>query len=211
MRRKTKKKDRIRTEGSGSLSAGKRRTDKLHRESRHGINNGCFDNDGYSIVELIIVIAIIALIISTVFYSVTMVFSANAKSCANAIQRAIGDCKVTTMGKSKAYMELYRDTDQNVYTKMYIWDKAAGDYTKGEPQKVGTSRVYVGYKQKGGTETELLAGSKIKIGFDRATGGFTDKGVSGLALYETIYVVGGSKNYEITLTEITGKSEVVVK
>lgn len=210
MRRKTKKKDRIRTEGSGSLSAGKRRTDKLHRESGYGINNGCFDNDGYSIVELIIVIAIIALIISTVFYSVTMVFSANAKSCANAIQRAIGDCKVTTMGKSKAYMELYRDTDQNVYTKMYIWDKAAGDYTEGEPQKVGTSRVYVGYKPKDGSETELLSGAApIEIWFDRATGGFQADGSGNL--YEIIYVQGGSKSYEITLTKLTGKSEVVVK
>ena len=74
-------------------------------------------------VELIIVIAIIALIISTVFYSVMMVFSANAKSCANDIQRSIGDCKVTTMGRASAYMTLYRDAaNENVYTKMYIWE-----------------------------------------------------------------------------------------
>ncbi|MDE5718505.1 MAG: type II secretion system protein, partial [Lachnospiraceae bacterium] len=62
-------------------------------------------------VELIIVIAIIALIISTVFYSVVMVFGANAKSCANNIQRAIADCKVTTMGRSSAYI-LYKSTSQ---------------------------------------------------------------------------------------------------
>lgn len=210
MRRKTEKKDRIRTEGSGSLSARKRRTDKLHRESGYRINSECFNNNGYSIVELVIVIAIIALIISTVFYSVIMVFSANAKSCANDIQRTIGDCKVTTMGKSKAYMELYRDTDQNVYTKMYIWDKGAGDYVEAEPQKVGTSRVYVAYKPKGGAETELLAGgTPIEIWFDRATGGFKEDGSGNL--YEIIYVQGGSKSYEITLTKLTGKSEVIAK
>ena len=160
-----------------------------------------------------IVIAIIAIIISTVFYTVIIVFSANAKSCANDIQRAIGDCKVTTMGKSKADMELYRDTDQNVYTKMYIWDKAAGDYTEGEPQKVGTSRVYVAYKRKvdpAGTETELLSGAApIEIWFDRATGGFKEDGSGNL--YDIIYVKGGSKSYEITLTALTGKSEVIAK
>lgn len=176
-------------------------------------NNDCYpkkNNAGYSLIELVIVIAIIALIISTVFYSVVMVFGANAKSCANNIQRAIGDCKVTTMGKSAAYMELYRDTDQNVYTKMYIWDSSSADYKEAEPQKVGTGRVYVGYVPDGGTETELLAGGdKIQIRFDRASGGFAEDAVSG-DIYTMIRVQAGSKNYEITLTKLTGKSEVTL-
>ena len=162
------------------------------------------DNRGYSLVELIVVIALIALIVSTVFYSLIMVFSANAKSCANDIQRAIADCKVTTMGRSSAYMELYRDTDQNVYTRMYVM--SSGTYVPSEPQKVGTSRVYVAYVPKGGIETELLAGDKIEIRFDRASGGFTKDGSGNI--YEKLHVQGGSKNYEIVLTELTGKSEV---
>ena len=72
------------------------------------------NNSGYSLVELIIVIAIMAVLIGTVFYSITMIFGANAKTCANNIQRAIADCKVTTMGKKEAYMELYRDAEGNV-------------------------------------------------------------------------------------------------
>lgn len=167
------------------------------------------NNKGYSLVELVIVIAIIALIISTVFYSVVMVFGANAKSCANNIQRAIADCKVTTMGKSSAYMELYRDTDQNVYTKMYVMDSSS-TYVEAEPQKVGTGRVYVAYTpvtpSGPGAETELTAGNKIEIRFDRATGGFAKD--AGGKTYEKIHVQAGSKNYEIVLTELTGKSEV---
>lgn len=195
------------------MVAGKRKESKLHRgdvcgrENRQKYNRCCQkDNRGYSLVELVIVIAIIALIISAVFYSVIMVFSANAKSCANNIQRAIADCKVTTMGKSSAYMELYRDTDQNVYTRMYVMDNGSGSYVPSEPQKVGGSRVYVAYTPKGGAETELLAGDKIEIMFDRASGGFAKN--SGGDLYELIHVQGGSKNYEIVLTELTGKSEV---
>lgn len=174
------------------------------------MNNGRYskDNRGYSLVELIIVIAIIALIISTVFYSVMMVFSANSKSCANNIQRAIADCKVTTMGKASAYMELYRDgTDQNVYTRMYVMDSGSGAYVPSDPQKVGTSRVYVAYTPKGGSETELTAGTKIEIRFNRASGGFAEDKVSG-DIYEKLHVQGGSKKYEIVLTELTGKSEV---
>lgn len=158
-------------------------------------------------VELVIVLAIIAVIMSGVFYSIILIFSANAKSTANDIQRAIGDCKVATMGKSKAYMELYRDAgNENVYTKMYIWDNSAGAYTESEPQKVGPRQVTVAYQPKGGSRLELLAGSKIEIWFDRATGGFKADGSGNL--YEIIYVEGGSKKYEITLTALTGKSEV---
>ena len=185
-----------------------RKTDKLHKGWRDRLrNNRCYENNnnGYSIIELIIVLAIIAIIISTVFYSIILVFSANAKSCANNMQRSIGDCKVTTMGKSAAYMELYRDADQNVYTRMYVMD-SGGSYVPSEPQKVGTSRVYVAYTPEGGAETELLAGDKIEIRFDRASGGF-EEDASG-NIYEKLHVQGGSKKYEIVLTKLTGKSEV---
>ncbi len=169
--------------------------DKLHN-----------DNRGYSIIELIIVLAIIAIIMGTVFYSIILIFSANAKSCANNIQRSIGDCKVTTMGKADAYMELYRN-DDGIYTRMHVTE-SDGTVTDGEPQKVGTNKVEVGYiaKDSGGAETPLMPGSSIEIRFDRSSGGFK-AGTSGV-LYEELYVRGGSKNYAIVLTELTGKSEV---
>lgn len=163
-------------------------------------------------IELIIVLAIIAVIMSTVFYSVILVFSANAKSTANDIQRSIGDCKVTTMGKSSAYMKLYRDSaNENVYTQMYV-QVSGGSYPYppyGEAQKVGTRRVAVKYKAQGGTETELLSGDEIEIWFDRATGGFADN--ASHTFYEYIRVEGGSKNYKITMTKLTGKSEVAAE
>lgn len=156
--------------------------------------------------ELVIVMAIIAVIMSTVFLSIILIFSANAKSTANDIQRAIGDCKVTTMGRSEAYMELYRDSSNNhVYTKMYIWDAGAGAFVELEPQKVGPKKVNVKYVLDG-TEFELLAGRKVEIWFDRATGGFKED--SGGKFCNKIIVEGGSKKYEITLTRLTGKSEV---
>lgn len=161
-------------------------------------------------IELVIVMAIIAAIMSTVFFAIILIFSANAKSTANDIQRSIGDCKVTTMGRSAAYMELYRDaSNENVYTKMYVWDNSAGDYVESEPQKVGPKKVTVAYKEKSGSRTELSAGDRIQIWFDRATGGFKPDGSGNL--YEIIYVEGGSKKFEITLTALTGKSAVTAK
>lgn len=171
---------------------------KFKRNHKNKLHN---NNSGYSIIELIIVLAIIAIIMSTVFYSIILIFSANAKSCANNIQRSIGDCKVTTMGKADAYMVLSRD-DNGVYTQMFVKESNGAD-TIEERQKVGTNKVEVGYVKSGSSaETPLMPGDSIEIRFDRSSGGF--KGV----IYDEIYVRGGSKNYAIVLTELTGKSEV---
>lgn len=174
-------------------------------------DNRCYlNNRGYTMVELVIVMAIIAAIMGTVFFSITLIFSANAKSTANDIQRAIGDCKVTTMGRSAAYMKLFRGADQNVYTEMYIWNNSESKYKGAGAQKVGPRRVTVEWSTDGVNKTELAAGS-IAIFFDRANGGFTtgtaEDGTS-YPVYKVIYVEGGSKHYEIRLTELTGKSEV---
>lgn len=193
------------------MGTGKQRTGKLHRDrDSRRLSNGRYKNNngGYSLIELVIVLAIIAIIMSTVFYSIILIFSANAKSCANNIQRAIGDCKVTTMGKSAAYMKLYRNADGDVFTQMWIRD-SSGTYVNSEPQKVGTRKVTLAYKPKGDTRKEFLAGDSIEIWFDRSTGGFEKDGCGNL--YEIIYVEGGSKKYEIELTELTGKSEVKAK
>lgn len=179
------------------LDIQRKRHDKFH-----------INNSGYSLVELIIVIAIMAVLIGTVFYSISMIFGANAKTCANNIQRAIADCKVTTMGKKEAYMELYRAADGNVYTKLYVYEQTGATPVEEEPQKMGNNRVYVGYIKTGETPdaaTDLNSGDSVTIKFDRSSGSFDKTAHDNCA---QIIVRGGSKNYAIEMTQLTGKSEV---
>lgn len=170
----------------------------VHREKLH------INNSGYSIVELIIVIAIMAVLMGTVFFSISLVFNANAKACANSIQRSIADCKVTSMGKAQAYMELRRDADNNVYTQMFVWDGTR--YVGQDKQKVGTSKVYVGIVKEGDADTaatELTAGGSIAvIKFDRASGSFDATTYPNCA---RILVRGGHRNYAIDMVRLTGK------
>jgi prepilin-type N-terminal cleavage/methylation domain-containing protein len=178
-------------------------TNKSVKNVIHRKNSG---NAGYSLVELIIVIAIIALLAVTLMFSVAMIFSANAKACANALQSAIADCKVTTMGKADAYLKIYRDSDDNIYAKMYVKESGAADYTEQEPEKIGGKRVTVTCipEGAGSSGTELTAGgASAIIRFDRASGSFAAADYANCAGFE---IQGGSKHYKLTMTKLTGKT-----
>lgn len=169
-------------------------------------------NSGFSLVELIIVIAIISVLTVTAIFSVSMVFSANAKTCSNDIQRAVADCKVTTMGKSGAWLVIYRDLDGVLYGRMHVMEQkegeAAGTYEEKlmEPEKLGGKRVSIQYQNETGTDgVELLAGEEngIRIEFDRSSGSFKD------GTPKRLEVIGGNRHYELTFVSLTGK--VLVK
>lgn len=163
------------------------------------------NNKGYSLVELIIVVAIMAILTGVCFFSVAMIFNAGAKTCANNIKEAIAENKVTAMGKSEAMIKIYKDaSDGCIYSQQ--WVKTGGVWDGGEPEQIGNSRVYVAYVPEGGSETELTSGASIEICFDRGSGSFreNDAGV----VYSEILVQAGRRKYHLTLTKLTGKVSI---
>lgn len=166
------------------------------------------NNSGYSIVELIIVIAIMAVIIATVSFSINLIFSANARGCANALERAIADCKVTTMGKNDAYLRIYRDTDENVYAQMFIIDRSGNEVPQ-DPEKLGGRRVRVGYLPSGASAgdepTEITGSTTVEIRFDRASGSFVKANHDACATFD---IRGGRRHYLVEMIQLTGKVQV---
>ncbi len=156
---------------------------------------------GYSIVELIIVIAIIAVIVAAVSYSIVMIFSANAKACANNLQRAVSDCKVTAMGKADASLEIYGQ-DGKVYSRMTV------DGVAQEPQKIGTNKVSVTCEKDGSAVKDISAGDSVTITFDRSAGSFTEATTDA---FDTIVIAGGHREYELKLIRLTGKTELKLR
>lgn len=166
------------------------------------------NNSGFSLVELIIVIAIVAALITTVFLSVSMVFSANAKACSNDLQRAIADCKVTTMGKARAWLVIYRGSNNRVYSQMHIMEQVEGEEIgtladiPQEPQKLGGNRVVVTYTDSAGVDQGDLPETGITIEFDRSSGSFKD------GTPQSIDVIGGNRHYHLVFVKLTGKVSV---
>lgn len=176
-------------------------------------------NGGYSVVEIIIVIAIMVALSGGIFLSINMVFGANAKTCANDIRAAIAQNKINAMGKSEAKVIIERDaSDSCIYATQAIatynsvtgaleWDNEGPTPTAGR-EKISNAKVYVEFIAKDGTANVLDPGESVEICFDRSTGSFkaNDAGV----IYKEILVQGGSRSYRLALTELTGKVSVEV-
>ncbi len=189
------------------------------------------NNKGYSLVELIVVIAIIAVVGLGATWSIILVFSANAKTCANDIVGAISECKIETMSKGQGNVKLilYRDGEGGtIYSELLFKD--ASDHwtfkngqpegTAGEREKIGASRCSVGTTD-GSDDIPTDRGTAWVICFNRATGSFVSAedvadGVAGDATTQAlldsgIWVQGGSKKYQITLEALTGKTSKELK
>lgn len=176
-------------------------------------------NGGYSVVEIVIVIAIMAVLTGGLFFSVNMVFGANAKTCANDLRAAIAQNKVNAMGKSESKVIIERDASNNcIYatqvigtfnrsTGMLEWNNE-GPSPTAKREKISNARVYVEFIAKDGTNDVLDPGESVEICFDRSTGSFkaNDAGI----IYSEILVEGGRRSFTVVLTELTGKVSVEV-
>lgn len=169
------------------------------------------NNSGFSIVELIIVIAIIAAVVTTAALSVGLVFSANARTCTNDIIGAISECKIATMsaGQGNVRLLLYRDDTGTIFSELQTLE--AGSWTTGNDgaEKIGARRCMVTTIDEDGKEVELgQRDNAWEIYFNRSSGSFLenlDSGATATNVWE-IYVRGGSKNYHIHLERLTGKT-----
>lgn len=170
------------------------------------------NNKGYSLVELIVVIAIISVVGLGLVMSVALIFSANAKTCANDIVGAIAECKIMTMTKAKGNVRviIYRDgADGAIVSELQTRETTSSAWETGEDgmEKIGAKRCSVGTSD-GADNIPTSRDLAWKFYFDRSSGALLTEGVDVTGadeIVEEIYVVGGSKHYRIQIAKLTGK------
>lgn len=169
------------------------------------------NNKGYSLVELIIVIAIMAAIGTGIAMSFILVFSANAKTCANDIVSAISECKVMTMTKGKGNVRviIYRDGENGaIYSELQTRETPSAGWVTGNDgrEKIGANRCSVTAMQSDGSEKDIPTSpdSAWEFYFDRSSGKLLTEGSAVTSVTE-IHVLGGSKHYVVKIEKLTGK------
>lgn len=150
--------------------------------------------DGFSLIELIIVIALMAILTGGIALSYNLIRSADTKGTAYDIDSGLTDLKSKNMGGNKLlYMHLYR------YNGTYYIDYTATEsYTPGgNGIEIGDSEVTIIYDG-----VTLADGDEVTIGIQKKDGAFS------LGPEEIHIVNEDGTGYIVYLVRDTGKHYV---
>lgn len=182
------------------------------------------DNKGFTLVELVIVIAISAVLLGAIFYSYTLLVGQYARECANNLSTSLEKEKNYALTKSASvdcYMEVVR-TSGGYVAKYYVPKNAiatgssTSDWELAEELKLGIKRVDIICSISGGTSSELKVDDthSIKFIYNRTSGAMkgivpSDGSTVGLPTSITekcseINIIDGRK-YKIQIYTETGK------
>lgn len=191
------------------------------------------DNKGFSLIELIIVIAIVTILAGIGIRNLGVLKNYRSRECKDKIVSAITDVKMDCLSKSRENVTgAIVGTENNLMTisapsgvtaadvflviiyennKVKVMKRLPGKKV-GDPEilssketvsKGNTTKIY--YMLDGDTTpTELQAGNNIKIAFNRSTGELLPT-TDGGRCYSKIIVETGDYRKEITIQSKTGK------
>lgn len=124
------------------------------------------NNKGFSLVELIVVIALIAVLSGLVAISASAVLGTQVKAATKNIETEIKKARNLTMGKDRVVLKLYK-ADDGYYADIIPNDDASKAVTK----KVGKQKVTVEYSYStDGSDLKTLDSNGVVIEFDRSSG-----------------------------------------
>lgn len=158
---------------------------------------GEINNKGFSLVELVIVMAIIVILGGVAFSGLTLLMSRPVDECAKKMQLALEGNRNTTMGKFSASIEFYTAGDGSIWVREYI------DGVSSEKQ-IGQNAVKVKYKLQGGGEY-TLGTTPFVVEFDRASGSLKPGAIGTL---KSFTVSRGDRSLTVSIDALTGRVDV---
>lgn len=149
------------------------------------------NDKGFSLVELIVVIALMAVALTVGGFALSTISLANAKNCATEIKSNLEMARMEstrTVAENAPKIVISKGSDGNIYLK-------AGS---GSSEKIGNSSVSVQYKTSEGYK-ELEESEQLIFSFEKSTGAFEQ------CTSNEFIVSSAGREYKITCYEKTGK------
>ena len=166
------------------------------------------ENSGMSLVELIIVIAIIGILAGVSIGMMGHIHYADTKKAVETIDAELDRLRIFSMSKKEIpYLYIYQ-LDDGCYMREIneeIWNFDAAKFTK-DGTKIAGKDVSIYMEAKDGTK---VSGNKfIRIAYDRS-GVIDDTNVSGNCRTNvTNIIVSGNSDYKIEFSTATGKHQI---
>lgn len=178
------------------------------------------NNKGFSLVELIVVIAIMAVLIGITVLSLSLLLGTQARECAQKVSSQLNQTKTGCMSRFDEKMKLSycakgsdaAITSDGYYTinSVYTINDEAESVPLGQKdiKRMGNARVKIVIGLSDGTSLELGKDNSVIISFDRATGAMDPIVINDeqKTVYpQKITFSSGLRTYTITITAKTGK------
>ncbi|WP_162300675.1 pilus assembly FimT family protein [Anaerosacchariphilus polymeriproducens] len=159
------------------------------------------DNRGYSLIELVVTLAIIVIVGSGAYIGIGLLSGADAKKCASKLDSGLKLTKTVCLSKENGQLEFSRDASGDYYMEI-------SGYAK---EKIGKSSLTILYTTGSGasaTESTMTNGTSIKFSFKRGSGIFNSIGTDALGqpvFCSKISITQNSTTKTIVLIPETGK------
>lgn len=182
------------------------------------------NDKGFSLIELVVAIAIMTVLVGLCVYSVSLLFGTQARGLAQNVSAMLNETKTGSLSRFNETMTLsYRtkdDADDAIVSdgyyaenRIYTINNEAGSVQIGgenssEIRKMGSGKVVITVYLSNDTWFELGQDRSVTISYDRSSGAFAPVMVDGVetSLYaEKITFASGLKTYTITMIPETGK------
>lgn len=164
------------------------------------------ENKGYSLVEVVVTIAIMAVVVGGVVGLSGMIPRAQVNGCAEEMILQVEKTRTEAMSYRDAWIEIYKGTD-GIYVDRVVDRNGNGTVDTGEMDTIyiGDPGIVIEYKA-GSSYTTLT--EHLKLRFVRSTGGFKKPFVGSVESTEDctgLKLSKGSFVREVELVPLTGK------
>jgi prepilin-type N-terminal cleavage/methylation domain-containing protein len=172
---------------------------------------GKTDNKGFSLVEIIVVMAIMAVLTGTVAYGLSMSSNKKVEECARKIASELQSMRTLAFGKYEVIGKLYYDSGSDSYILSQTVKNSSADKDKKDDELnttttvVGSGTVEVIYIESGAGEVKLKdkGTDGITFKFSRSTGKLVE-GPTEIKFTKS----DKTKTMKIEIVELTGKITV---
>ena len=176
-------------------------------------------------MELIVVIAIMAIMVGVGVLSISLLFGTQARGCAQKVSSMLNETKTGCLSRFDETMTLkyctkgqdgnksYTADGYYAISKVYTIKKDAtmvpvGNDASAEVRSMGSGNVVITVYLSDGTSFELGQDKEITISYNRSTGAFDPVIVDGAQTshyVSKITFASGTRTYTITMVKETGK------
>jgi prepilin-type N-terminal cleavage/methylation domain-containing protein len=163
------------------------------------------DNKGFSLIEIIVTIAILSVLVGVATYSYSMVNGKQADECARKLASTLSHARTTTMGKYWDKIKLTSSSESGIQiSEDILIDDSSDNGTAKRDTTVGSSSVTIKYKY-GKMDYADLPEAGLEIRFNSGTGALVEPTNEGRLIFEISKA--GTVKYVI-INSLTGNISV---